>query len=82
MCLKPFLYILLFVQCISGAKEVIIFVICVLQELKELLERHKAQNESWLRARAEENDKERKELCKLRVHFSTDIYKAVLFLIR
>ncbi|XP_023678876.1 uncharacterized protein [Paramormyrops kingsleyae] len=36
------------------------------QELKELLERHKAQNESWLRARAEENDRERKELCKLR----------------
>ncbi|KAJ8399990.1 hypothetical protein AAFF_G00400290 [Aldrovandia affinis] len=36
------------------------------QELQEMLERHKAQNESWLRARAEENDRERKELCKLR----------------
>ncbi|KAL4617564.1 acyl-CoA-binding domain-containing protein 4-like [Arapaima gigas] len=36
------------------------------QELQEMIERHKAQNESWLRARAEENDKERKELCKLR----------------
>ncbi|XP_030622920.1 acyl-CoA-binding domain-containing protein 6 [Chanos chanos] len=36
------------------------------QELQEMLERHKAQNEAWLRARAEENDKERKELCKLR----------------
>ncbi|KAG7476980.1 hypothetical protein MATL_G00088550 [Megalops atlanticus] len=36
------------------------------QELQEMLEKHKAQNEAWLRARAEENDKERKELCKLR----------------
>ncbi|KAK3550174.1 hypothetical protein QTP86_021206 [Hemibagrus guttatus] len=36
------------------------------QELQEMLERHKLQNEAWLRARAEENDKERKELCKLR----------------
>ncbi|XP_072515267.1 uncharacterized protein [Salminus brasiliensis] len=36
------------------------------QELQEMLERHRAQNEAWLRARAEENDKERKELCKLR----------------
>ncbi|MGH0157322.1 UNVERIFIED_CONTAM: hypothetical protein FKN15_053640 [Acipenser sinensis] len=37
------------------------------QELKEMLEKHKAQNEAWLKARAEENDRERKELCKLRV---------------
>ncbi|XP_036450772.1 rab9 effector protein with kelch motifs [Colossoma macropomum] len=36
------------------------------QELQEMLERHRSQNEAWLRARAEENDKERKELCKLR----------------
>ncbi|XP_076876740.1 kelch domain-containing protein 3 isoform X1 [Brachyhypopomus gauderio] len=36
------------------------------QELQEMLVRHKVQNEAWLRARAEENDKERKELCKLR----------------
>ncbi|XP_066506409.1 rab9 effector protein with kelch motifs [Hoplias malabaricus] len=36
------------------------------QELQEMLEKHKVQNEAWLRARAEENDKERKELCKLR----------------
>ncbi|KAL2087696.1 hypothetical protein ACEWY4_016524 [Coilia grayii] len=36
------------------------------QELQEMLEKHRAQNEAWLRARAEENDKERKELCKLR----------------
>ncbi|XP_056322999.1 uncharacterized protein zmp:0000001301 [Danio aesculapii] len=36
------------------------------QDLQDLLERHKAQNEAWLRARAEENDRERKELCKLR----------------
>ncbi|KAJ7986943.1 hypothetical protein DPEC_G00333620 [Dallia pectoralis] len=35
-------------------------------ELQEMLERHRAQNENWLRARAEENDKERKELWKLR----------------
>lgn len=39
----------------------------VVQELQEMLEKHRAQNEAWLRARAEENDKERKELCKLRV---------------
>ncbi|KAK6315601.1 hypothetical protein J4Q44_G00131250 [Coregonus suidteri] len=37
------------------------------QELQEMLERHRVQNETWLRAQAEENDKERKELCKLRV---------------
>lgn len=37
------------------------------QELQDMLEKHKAQNEAWLRARADENDKERKELCKLRV---------------
>nr|XP_025044885.1 rab9 effector protein with kelch motifs-like [Pelodiscus sinensis] len=36
------------------------------QELQELLDKHKAQNEAWLKARAEENDKERKEICKLR----------------
>ncbi|XP_062870823.1 rab9 effector protein with kelch motifs [Trichomycterus rosablanca] len=36
------------------------------QELQEMLERHRVQNEAWLRARAEENDKERKELCKFR----------------
>ncbi|KAK1800805.1 hypothetical protein P4O66_005989, partial [Electrophorus voltai] len=41
-------------------------VVLVEQELQEMLERHKAQNEAWLQARAEENDKERKELCKLR----------------
>ncbi|KAG5261767.1 hypothetical protein AALO_G00288110 [Alosa alosa] len=35
------------------------------QELQEMLEKHRTQNEAWLRARAEENDKERKELCKL-----------------
>ncbi|KAG8455343.1 hypothetical protein GDO86_001516 [Hymenochirus boettgeri] len=36
------------------------------QEIQEMLEKHKIQNESWLRARAEENDKERKEISKLR----------------
>ncbi|XP_062340286.1 uncharacterized protein zmp:0000001301 [Osmerus eperlanus] len=36
------------------------------QQLQEMLQRHRDQNEAWLRARAEENDKERKELCKLR----------------
>ncbi|XP_031414569.1 uncharacterized protein zmp:0000001301 isoform X2 [Clupea harengus] len=36
------------------------------QGLQEMLDKHRAQNEAWLRARAEENDKERKELCKLR----------------
>ncbi|KAM9139001.1 uncharacterized protein ACDP82_008637 [Pangshura tecta] len=36
------------------------------QELQEMLDKHKAQNEAWLKARAEENDKERKEICKLR----------------
>ncbi|XP_029474111.1 acyl-CoA-binding domain-containing protein 6-like [Rhinatrema bivittatum] len=36
------------------------------QELQEMLEKHKTQNELWLKARAEENDKERKEICKLR----------------
>ncbi|XP_035995860.1 acyl-CoA-binding domain-containing protein 6 [Fundulus heteroclitus] len=36
------------------------------QELKEMLERHRSQNEAWLRARAEENDRERRELCRLR----------------
>ncbi|KAJ8287021.1 hypothetical protein GJAV_G00046090 [Gymnothorax javanicus] len=36
------------------------------QEIEEMLERHKAQNEAWLKARAEENDRERKELCRMR----------------
>lgn len=36
-----------------------------------MLEKHKAQNEAWLKARAEENDKERKEIYTLRVN----IYK-------
>ncbi|XP_016340160.1 tip elongation aberrant protein 1 [Sinocyclocheilus anshuiensis] len=36
------------------------------QELQDMLERHRTQNEAWLRARADENDRERKELCKLR----------------
>lgn len=33
-----------------------------------MIEKHKAQNEAWLKARAKENDKERKELYKLRVN--------------
>ncbi|KAM9322313.1 uncharacterized protein KZ484_020534 [Pholidichthys leucotaenia] len=36
------------------------------QELQEMLDRHRCQNEAWLRARAEENDRERRELCRLR----------------
>lgn len=36
-----------------------------------MLEKHKVQNEAWLKARAEENDKEKEELFKLRVN----IYK-------
>ncbi|XP_013881412.1 ubiquitin carboxyl-terminal hydrolase 8 isoform X2 [Austrofundulus limnaeus] len=36
------------------------------EELKEMLERHRSQNEAWLRARAEENDRERRELYRLR----------------
>ncbi|XP_073509233.1 kelch domain-containing protein 3-like isoform X1 [Phyllobates terribilis] len=36
------------------------------QELQEMLEKHRLQNEAWLKARAEENDKERKDICKLR----------------
>nr|XP_016846465.1 PREDICTED: rab9 effector protein with kelch motifs isoform X3 [Anolis carolinensis] len=36
------------------------------KDLQDMLEKHKAQNEAWLRARAEENDKERKELYRLR----------------
>ncbi|XP_053159926.1 uncharacterized protein LOC128348215 isoform X2 [Hemicordylus capensis] len=36
------------------------------KELQEMIEKHKGQNEAWLRARAEENDKERKELYQLR----------------
>lgn len=39
----------------------------VLQELQELIEKHRCKNEAWLRARAEENDRERRELCSLRV---------------
>ncbi|XP_078415496.1 uncharacterized protein LOC144691353 [Cetorhinus maximus] len=37
------------------------------QELQEMLEKHKAQNEAWLKARAEQNDRERQELFKQRV---------------
>ncbi|XP_034751438.1 uncharacterized protein zmp:0000001301 [Etheostoma cragini] len=46
------------------------------QELREMLDRHRSQNEAWLRARAEENDQERKELCRLRVskHTQTTIH--------
>uniref|UniRef100_A0ACB8EQJ3 Uncharacterized protein n=1 Tax=Sphaerodactylus townsendi TaxID=933632 RepID=A0ACB8EQJ3_9SAUR len=40
------------------------------KELEEMLEKHKAQNEAWLKARAEENDKERKEIYKMRVNIS------------
>ncbi|XP_040915701.1 rab9 effector protein with kelch motifs [Toxotes jaculatrix] len=36
------------------------------QELQDMLDRHRSQNETWLRARAEENDRERRELCRLR----------------
>ncbi|KAM8744233.1 uncharacterized protein AB9X84_018278 isoform 1-T3 [Acanthopagrus schlegelii] len=36
------------------------------QELQEMLEKHRSQNEAWLRMRAEENDRERRELCRLR----------------
>ncbi|KAM6469922.1 kelch domain-containing protein 3-like isoform 2-T2 [Liasis olivaceus] len=36
------------------------------KELQAMLEKHKIQNEAWLKARAEENDKERKELFKMR----------------
>uniref|UniRef100_A0A8C5LI01 Uncharacterized protein n=1 Tax=Leptobrachium leishanense TaxID=445787 RepID=A0A8C5LI01_9ANUR len=36
------------------------------QEFQNLLEKHKTQNEAWLKARADENDRERKEICKLR----------------
>ncbi|GCB62323.1 hypothetical protein scyTo_0011448 [Scyliorhinus torazame] len=36
------------------------------QELQEMLEKHKAQNEAWLKARAEQNDRERQELFKQR----------------
>nr|XP_028605195.1 acyl-CoA-binding domain-containing protein 6-like [Podarcis muralis]XP_028605196.1 acyl-CoA-binding domain-containing protein 6-like [Podarcis muralis] len=42
------------------------------KELQEMLEKHKVQNEAWLQARAEENDKERKELCKLREEILND----------
>ncbi|XP_056874667.1 uncharacterized protein zmp:0000001301 isoform X3 [Takifugu flavidus] len=36
------------------------------QELQEMIEKHRSKNEAWLRARAEENDRERRELCSLR----------------
>ncbi|XP_040276233.1 uncharacterized protein LOC120991490 [Bufo bufo] len=36
------------------------------QELQEMMEKHRLQNEAWLKARAEENDKERRDICKLR----------------
>lgn len=36
------------------------------QELQEMLEKHKIQNEVWLKARAEENDKERREISDVR----------------
>ncbi|KAK7898724.1 hypothetical protein WMY93_019577 [Mugilogobius chulae] len=36
------------------------------QEMREMVERHRAQNEAWLRARAEENDRERRELSRMR----------------
>ncbi|XP_072310375.1 uncharacterized protein [Eucyclogobius newberryi] len=36
------------------------------QEVCEMVERHRAQNEAWLRARAEENDRERRELSRVR----------------
>lgn len=39
----------------------------VFQELQEMIEKHRSKNEAWLRARAEENDRERRELCSLRV---------------
>ena len=48
--------------------------VCVFQELQEMLERHYSKNEAWLRGQAQENDLERRELCRLRVskqcHFS------------
>ncbi|XP_054600643.2 rab9 effector protein with kelch motifs [Nothobranchius furzeri] len=42
------------------------------QELKEMLEKHRSQNEAWLQARAEENDRERRELCRLREEVSQE----------
>lgn len=33
------------------------------EELQEMLERHRSQNEAWLKARAAENDAERRQLC-------------------
>ncbi|XP_059500993.1 uncharacterized protein zmp:0000001301 [Stegostoma tigrinum] len=36
------------------------------QELQEMLEKHKSQNEAWLRMRAEQNDQERQELFRQR----------------
>lgn len=32
-----------------------------------MIAKHRSRNEAWLRARAEENDRERRELCGLRV---------------
>ncbi|XP_048360325.1 dynein alpha chain, flagellar outer arm-like [Sphaerodactylus townsendi] len=72
---------LLWVDYKSGAKAELVQATMVLQrekeqyskqfknqqkELEEMLEKHKAQNEAWLKARAEENDKERKEIYKMR----------------
>uniref|UniRef100_H3C3E6 Zmp:0000001301 n=1 Tax=Tetraodon nigroviridis TaxID=99883 RepID=H3C3E6_TETNG len=36
------------------------------EELQEMMEKHRSKNQAWLRARAEENDRERRELCSLR----------------
>ncbi|KAJ3605181.1 hypothetical protein NHX12_027231 [Muraenolepis orangiensis] len=36
------------------------------QELQDMVERHRSQNESWLKARAVENDREKKELYTMR----------------
>uniref|UniRef100_A0A1A7ZR76 Uncharacterized protein n=3 Tax=Nothobranchius TaxID=28779 RepID=A0A1A7ZR76_NOTFU len=37
-----------------------------------MLEKHRSQNEAWLQARAEENDRERRELCRLREEVSQE----------
>lgn len=42
-----------------------------------MLDKHKAQNEAWLKARAEENDEERKEICKLKVNFFKVTYNCI-----
>ena len=41
-----------------------------------MLEKHRSQNEAWLRMRAEENDRERRELCRLRVSHHTHTHKS------